>query len=119
MNGRYVVVRKTDRKRLRLRLLAIKQELRTRLHDSPRVVGQWLGRVVQGYLQYHAVPGNSKSICAFRYHVVRLWFRALKRRSQRHSLTWDRFGSYANRWIPKARILHPWPIDRFYATHPR
>ena len=118
-NGRFVVLRKTDRKRLRQRLRAIKQELRVRLHKSLRSTGQWLGRVVQGYLQYHAVPGNSKSICAFRYHVVHLWFRPLRRRSQRSSLTWVRFGHLIDRWIPKVRILHPWPCDRFYATHPR
>lgn len=55
----------------------------------------------------------------FRHQVVRMWYRTLKRRSQRHTIRWDRFEPYSDRWIPRARILHPWPSERFYATHPR
>ena len=28
--------------------------------------GEWLNRVVQGYLNYHAVPGNLKRLGMFR-----------------------------------------------------
>lgn len=118
-SGSFVVLRKSDRRRQRARLRTIKMELRKRLHHPPREVGQWLGHVVHGYLAYHAVPGNSRSIESFRTDVVRLWYRTLKRRSQRHSLCWARFAPYCDRWIPRARILHPWPSERFYAIHPK
>ena len=82
-------------------------------------MGKWLGGVVRGYLNYHAIPGNINRLGAFRTTVIRLWYRALKRRSQRSRLTWARFGKLADMWIPKTRILHPYPNERFYAMHPK
>ena len=115
----FIVKCKTSAKRLRARLQQIKQELMWRRHLSIIEVGAWLRRVVQGFLNYHAIPGNSAAISAFRLQVVRYWLRALRRRSQRHAMNWCRFGPIADRWIPKARILHPYPNVRFYVKHPR
>lgn len=42
--------------------------------------GRWLRRVVQGYFNYHAVPGNLDRVDAFRKDVSRAWFHALRRR---------------------------------------
>ena len=117
--GNFMVWRKTDRKRFRQRLRAIKEGLRERLHEKISVVGQWLKSVMTGYMQYHAIPGNSHCLSAFRYQVAHLWYKMLRRRSQRHSLTWERFSPICDRWLPKVRILHPWPEERFYATHSR
>ena len=49
----------------------------------------------------------------------RSWLHALRRRSQRHRMPWERFGRLVDRWIPKVQVLHPYPNDRFYAKHPR
>ena len=38
-----------------------------------RKPGKWLRSVVQGYFNYHAVPGNTDSLRVFRYRVIRLW----------------------------------------------
>jgi len=116
--GRFFVRRKSIRKRLRAKLQEIKAELRRRRHDPVRQVGRWLHRVVQGWFNYHAVPWNGPSLAAFRSQVVWLWLRALRRRSQRHHLPWARFQPLAVRWIPSARILHPYPWLRFDASHP-
>ena len=75
--------------------------------------GRWLKLV------NHAVPTNSRSLGAFRDHVVRLWGRTLRRRSQKHALTWERMGKVADDWLPQPRILHPWPSIRFAVKHPR
>jgi hypothetical protein len=72
--------------------------------------------VVQGYFNYHAVPGNGRSILAFRTEISHTWFRSLRRRSQRTRMTWERMNVLVNRWIPRIRILHPYPWDRFLAT---
>ena len=69
-------------------------------------------------IDYYAVPGNDAA-ASFRYQVRRLWFRALRRRSQRHRLTWERMGRIATRWLPPARVMHPYPELRFAATYPR
>ena len=54
--------------------------------------GRWLRSVLNGHLNYYAVPGNKKSIDTFRTEVMRGWFRAFRRRSQKaRKLTWERF----------------------------
>src|SRR2546427_812239 len=80
--------------------------------------GQWLCQVVRGYFAYHAVPTNVASLSAFRHHVVDLWRRSLKRRSQKDHTTWDRLAHLAADFLPAPRILHPWPDARFAVTHP-
>ena len=80
---------------------------------------KWLGSVVRGFFAYHAVPNNFPAISAFRYHVVVAWVRTLRRRSQRSTLTWERMQVHLERYIPKARVLHPWPEARFRVRHSR
>ncbi len=114
---RFTIKRKTIAKRLRRKLQEVKLKLRRRLHDPIPEVGKWLGSVVQGFLNYYAVPGNFQSIKSFRTQVARHWFRTLRRRSQRHRLPWDRFRRFADRWLPKCRVLHMYPDARFHAIH--
>jgi RNA-directed DNA polymerase len=117
--GRFIVKRKTIRKRLSAKLRELKEELRRRWHQPVAEVGRWLRSVVQGYFNYHAVPGNLDSLKAFRHQVIWRWYRALRRRSQRTRMTWERFRPLFIHWIPTARILHPHPNVRFDARHPR
>jgi RNA-directed DNA polymerase len=118
-NGSYAVKRKTISKRMRAKLLEIKQQLRRRMHEPVAQTGQWLRSVAQGYFNYHAVPGNADSLSAFRYRVTRLWRTMLIHRGQKHHLTWARMRRLADRWLPQPRVLHPYPRVRFDATHPR
>jgi RNA-directed DNA polymerase len=117
--GRFIVKRKTIRKRLSGKLSELKEELRRRWHQPVAEVGKWLRSVVQGYFNYHAVPGNMDSLNSFRAQVIWHWYRALRRRSQRDRMLWERFLSLVGRWIPSAKILHPHPNVRFDAMHPR
>jgi RNA-directed DNA polymerase len=117
--GKFQVQRKSRRDRMRAKLQEIKKELRLRMHQSIPDQGRWLKQVVTGYLNYYAVPTNSRAIGAFRYHVVNLWRRSLKRRSQKDPTTWARITRLATHWLPKPRILHPWPNVRFAVKHPR
>lgn len=117
--GRFIVKRKTIPKRLSARLRELKRELRRRWHQPVVEVGAWLRLVVQGYFNYHAVPGNMDSLNSFRAQVIWRWYRALRRRSQRDRMTWERFWPLVDRWIPSAKILHPHPNLRFDASHPR
>jgi RNA-directed DNA polymerase len=113
--GRFQLKRITDRKRLRAKLHKVKAECRRRMHLPIPDQGQWLGSVVRGHLNYYAVPGNIKAVDAFRYQATRHWYQALRRRSQRTSLDWERMHRLAQRWLPPARITHPWPAQRFDA----
>ena len=117
--GKYQVKRKTRSDRTRAKLKQLKQELRRRMHQSIPEQGRWLGRVVAGFFNYHAVPTNMKALSTFRYHVVDLWRRALRRRSQKDGTLWTRIRVLAEDFLPKPRILHPWPDKRFAVKHPR
>ena len=114
--GWFTVKRRTITKRLRSKLREIKQELRERLHERIVDTGKWLGRVVQGYFNYYAVPGNYAALQTFRREITRLWLAALRRRSQRHRLPWKRFAEIVNRYLPRPQILHPEPGARFDAN---
>lgn len=118
-NGRFQLRRKTRRDRMRATLREIKQELRRKQHHSIPEQGRWLRRVVQGYLNYHAVPNNGRSLRAFHHHVVDLWRRSLRRRSQKDRTIWTTMARLAKDWLPMPRVLHPWPEVRFAAKHPR
>jgi RNA-directed DNA polymerase len=117
--GRFAVRRKTIRKRMRAKLREIKQQLRERMHDPVRQTGQWLKSVVQGHFNYYAVPGNLDSLGVFRDRVLGHWGHTLRRRSQKRPISWKRILALATRWLPQPRVLHPYPADRFAASHPR
>ena len=117
--GHFMVLRKTAGKRMRAKLRQIKQQLLARKHDPVQQTGEWLRSVVQGYFNYHAVPGNGRSMGKFREQVARYWRLALRRRSQKSRMTWDRFRPLAQRWLAVQRVLHPFPRERFDAIHPR
>jgi hypothetical protein len=116
---RFIIKRKTIAKRLRAKLSSVKEHLHRRMHARLAVTAEWLRSVVPGFMNFHAVPGNFVCLKSFRTQVIRLWFRTLRRRSDRRRITWAGFGPFANRWLPRARILHPYPSVRFCAIHPR
>jgi RNA-directed DNA polymerase len=85
-----------------------------------RSMHAWLARmgIPAGGKNYKLVSEQARRISACRLTFL-LWRRSLRRRSQRDGLTWDRIARLANDWLPKPRILHPWPSTRFAVTHPR
>lgn len=110
--GKFKVIRQTVAKRMRAKLKAIKLGLRRRLHRPIPEVGRWLRSVLRGYYRYHAIPGNSYRMQTFHYQVARLWLRALRRRSQRHRVNWERMKRLIQSWLPYPRVLHPYPEQR-------
>ena len=117
--GYFLLKRKTRRDRMRAKLTEIKEEMRRRMHQPIPLQGAWLRQVVAGFFGYHAVPTNSRALLAFRHHVTELWRRTLRRRSQKDGSTWERVTKLVDDWLPKPRILHPWPEQRFAVKHPR
>jgi RNA-directed DNA polymerase len=115
-SGRFMLKRITDSKRMQAKLNEVKTELMRRRHLPIPEQGQWLASVVGGHLAYYAVPSNGDAIVAFRTQATRHWCRALRRRSQRHRLDWERMNRLSVRWLPPARIQHPWPDERFHAN---
>jgi group II intron reverse transcriptase/maturase len=119
--GAFKVVRITIAKRMRATLAKIKEALRTRSCHKIADQGRWLRSVIQGWLNYHAIPGNYARLDQFCTQVARQWLRALRRRSHkgRQRWTWSRLKLHLKRWFPKPRILHPYPEDRFSTVNTR
>jgi len=111
--GGFTVLRKTMRKRLQAKLKEVKQELRRRLHQPIPEQGEYVRAVIMGHNQYYGVPQNSRALCTFRKAVGWLWWRSLRRRSQKDHLTWQRMKKFHDRWLPPACICHPYPLRRF------
>jgi group II intron reverse transcriptase/maturase len=116
--GRFTVWRRTMGKRMAAKLKDVRVKLRQRMHARARGTANWLCQVVRGYFQYHAIPGNWARLKAFRNDVQRLWYQALRRRSQRCRLTWEAFRERLGVLLPPVQILQPYPEVRFYAKHP-
>ncbi len=117
--GAFQLQRKTRRDRMQAKLREVKVQLRKRMHEPIPEQGRWLKQVVTGFFAYHAVPTNARALSAFRHYVTALWRRTLRRRSQKDVMTWARITKIADAWLPKPRILHPWPNQRFAVTHSR
>jgi RNA-directed DNA polymerase len=117
-SGKFTVHRRTVGKRMTAKLKNIAAALHKRRHDPIGKTGDWLRQVVRGYNNYHAVPGNLQRLYTFRRETARHWLFSLRRRSQRSRWTWERFETLINRYLPAPRILHPYPLDRFYVKYP-
>jgi group II intron reverse transcriptase/maturase len=113
--GRFMLKRVTSKKRMAAKLSEVKTELMRRRHLPIPDQGHWLASVIRGHCNYYAVPSNSDAITAFRTQATRHWCHALRRRSQRNRLDWERMNRLANRWLPPARLVHPYPEVRFDA----
>lgn len=111
-NGRFTVLRQTMRKRLRAKLSEVKAELRRRWHDPIPRVGAWLRTVVGGHIRSYGVPMNGWALFMFRWQVGWLWRRALARRSHKGRLSMERMQRLLDRWLPPARVCHPYPLRR-------
>jgi RNA-directed DNA polymerase len=115
--GKFIVLRRTMAKRMRIKLASIKQELRRRMHDPVCEVGKWLAAVLRGHYRYFGVPRNYRALASFFAAIRRLWHRSLNRRCQsRHKgmTTVARLNRLVARWLPSPRICQPYPSERLY-----
>ena len=119
--GSFCIRRKTIRKRIRRKLNEVKTKLIKRMHRPLEETGRWLGSVVRGFTNYYAVPGNTEGVRAFYTQIGRLWHWVIRRRSHKAKVrwTWERFYRLQRLWIPRPRIVHPYPGLRFDAKYSR
>jgi RNA-directed DNA polymerase len=115
--GRFFLKRVTIAKRLRKKVREVTDILRRAMHKPVYEVGRWLASVLRGFVAYHGVPGNLEALKRFRDLIAKIWFRVLRRRSQKgKSLTWARFTWILDSYLPHVRVCHPFPNVRFDAN---
>jgi RNA-directed DNA polymerase len=118
--NRFTIRRKTIARRLRIKLVEVREAIICRRHEPVPVLGKWLRSLTQGHFNYFAVPGNRKAIDRFRTEINKAWLFALRRRSQKsRNLTWDRIRGLIKTWIPTAKTQHPYPSQRLCVNYPR
>jgi hypothetical protein len=106
-DGRFVVKRRTDRKRITRKLREIRVEMRRRMHAPVAAQHRWLCSVLRGHYAYYGLPSNWRPMAGVRDEIRRRWYAVLRRRSQRR-LTWDQFTKLLERFpLPPPRITHP------------
>jgi hypothetical protein len=80
---------------------------------GPEQVIRYLGRythrvgISRGYadFNYFGISGNYRSLLQLVEEVKRVWYKWLRRRSQRPHLTWEKFGELLRRFpLPRPRI---------------
>lgn len=98
------IKRQTDSVRFRKKLAEIKTHLMKYRHSKNLI--PYTIAIVRGYMNYFAVNDNKRRIAMFLRAVKRILFRALNRRSQKRSFTWEQFQKVLDRsGYPKASIL--------------
>ena len=84
-------------------------------YDPIPATGKWLRRIVQGYLNYYAVPSNLRRLGALRAEICRVIAGRLA--VAQSALAYDPYslGKLFDSHVPKIRVLHPYPNQRFEA----
>lgn len=118
-SGKFLIKRKSRRDRMRKKLQDVKEDLRRRSRQRIPEQGKWLGQIVRGYFNYHAVPTNFEALRMFHSQVIWLWRRALLGRGNRDKTNWTRIMRLARDYLPKPAISHKWPEQRFAVKYPR
>jgi len=112
-DGKFTIRRQTIAKKLRAKVAEVAQKLLQHRHKPLPEQSSWLKSVVAGHFNYYGVPGNRRAMDSFRSLINKAWIKALRRRSQKaRNLTWEKHKRWIERWIPKARIVHPYPNQR-------
>ncbi len=107
--GKIVVKRKTEATRMTRKLKELRAELRRRWHEPIREQYTWLCQVLRGHYRYYGVIFNGRSLSRFLYVVHRMWFKAMKRRTRKNRLNWQKFNQLLAMYpLPKPRIHQSW-----------
>ncbi|HEY9869682.1 MAG TPA: group II intron reverse transcriptase/maturase [Candidatus Obscuribacterales bacterium] len=105
MKGKWCVKQKTSKSRLKRALAAITEWCRKHRHEPVRTQREKLAEKVRGHDVYYGVTGNAPGLYKFHRQVERIWHKWLNRRSQKRSVTWDKFKAYLRRFpLPKPKV---------------
>ena len=106
-SGIFVVGRTTDGKRLRKKLKEFTQKLRKLREIGGAAMTLFAQQHLRGHINYYGVSGNFRAVTQYVWLVGKALFKSLNRRSQRRSLTWDKWNQLLGKGLlPRPRIVH-------------
>jgi RNA-directed DNA polymerase len=106
--GKFIVGRKTSRKKFRMKCKEMNNWLR-KIRNFKKAKEWWpvLQTKLRGHYQYYGVSGNMRSLRRFYSLTLRMTLKWLNRRSQCKSFNWESFREYRKHYpLPKPRIVH-------------
>ena len=105
-HGRWEMWCKTRGESLRRFNRAVAERCRRHRHHEVQAQHAALKRRLVGHFNYFGVNGNARSMMRVRHATIRVWFKWLRRRSQRTRLTWERFARLLERFpLPRPRVV--------------
>ena len=105
--GNWVVGRKTDSKRLRRALTAVKAWCKENRCQSMRAQWETLKAKIIGHYAYYGISMNYRSIAEYYERTKATWLKWLNRRGHKGYRSWNTFLDYLKDWpLPKPRIVH-------------
>ncbi|MFZ5650280.1 MAG: group II intron reverse transcriptase/maturase [Bacillota bacterium] len=91
LTGKYTVLHRTSKKKLKAKKQNVKEWLKKNTHGKPSETIELLNKKLVGHYRYYGISGNYEGLLKF-YHYIRIaLYKTLTRRSQRAYLTWKRF----------------------------
>ena len=106
--GRFIVGRKTSRKKFRMKCKEMNNWLR-KIRNYKKAKKWWpiLQAKLRGHYQYYGVSGNMRLLKRFYLLALRMTLKWLNRRSQRKSFNRGSFRAYLKHYpLPQPRIVH-------------
>lgn len=101
--GRYAVIHRTSKKKLKAKKQVVKEWLDTNTHGQPSEIIKQLNRKLIGHYRYYGISGNYEGLLKYYKFIVDAFYGRLMRRSQRAYLSRERYGSL----LEKHPILKP------------
>lgn len=105
--GKYCVVHRTSKKKLKTKREAVKQWLKEHMHESIPDTVEALNRKLVGHYNYYGIYGNWIGLKKFYSYVKYELFKSKRRRDQKKWLTWEKFKEihrqFSLKW-PKVRL---------------
>jgi len=100
--GRYRVIHRTSKKKLKQKKSAVKSWLKENMHGRPSDTIKLLNRKIVGHYAYYGISGNYDGLLKFYRYIIIQFYKTLIRRSQKKWLTFKRY----------LKLLEKFPIKK-------
>ena len=105
--GRWVVKRRTAKKRLSRAVTRLSAWCRDNRHRPVAEQQAGLNRRLRGHYAYYGITGNSRALGQLLWQTERAWLKWLSRRSRKATLNWTQFKRLLVRYpLAPPRIVH-------------
>jgi RNA-directed DNA polymerase len=103
--GNFRVKKKTSKKKFKAKIKEISTWIKTNRHVNIAQLFKTIGLKLKGHYNYYGVTFNSESLYRFYFEVEKILHKWLNRRSQKRSLTFEKFRKYVEiNSLPKPQI---------------